>query len=293
MRLPSSPMRSHAGSRRTSPVDEPTRHTSRPRRRDAGPGTGVLGPAEIVSAMLVFRDALGVHQATLNRLNVYPVPDGDTGTNMALTMDPWCARSPSTTAADGEAGAAADGRRLRGHRPRLADGGAGQLRGHPLPAAARDRDDLRAARRCRRGATWPRRSAPGAVRPARPCSARWRGRSSPSPPRPPRRARGGRRRRADLVGVLDAARDRRRRGAVARRPSCSPVLAAGRRRRRRRRRLRPALDALLNVVGLPPDAGRARAARRGRPARRRRGPRGAAGSVSRRRAASGPACATR
>ncbi len=34
-----------------------------------------------------YRDALAEHRASLNRLNVYPVPDGDTGTNMALTLD--------------------------------------------------------------------------------------------------------------------------------------------------------------------------------------------------------------
>ena len=27
------------------------------------------------------------HAAGINRLNVYPVPDGDTGTNMARTLD--------------------------------------------------------------------------------------------------------------------------------------------------------------------------------------------------------------
>jgi len=37
--------------------------------------------------MVAFRDALRAHQQVLNRLNVYPVPDGDTGTNMALTLD--------------------------------------------------------------------------------------------------------------------------------------------------------------------------------------------------------------
>ena len=37
--------------------------------------------------MLAFRDALRLHQERLNRLNVYPVPDGDTGTNMALTLE--------------------------------------------------------------------------------------------------------------------------------------------------------------------------------------------------------------
>lgn len=34
----------------------------------------------------VFRDLLVSHRATLNALNVYPVPDGDTGTNMSLTL---------------------------------------------------------------------------------------------------------------------------------------------------------------------------------------------------------------
>ena len=37
--------------------------------------------------MTVFRDVLRTHQDQLNRLNVYPVPDGDTGTNMALTLE--------------------------------------------------------------------------------------------------------------------------------------------------------------------------------------------------------------
>ena len=34
-----------------------------------------------------YRDALRLHQTDINRLNVYPVPDGDTGTNMALTLE--------------------------------------------------------------------------------------------------------------------------------------------------------------------------------------------------------------
>ncbi len=40
--------------------------------------------------MHTFRDALRAHQEELNRLNVYPVPDGDTGTNMALTLESVC-----------------------------------------------------------------------------------------------------------------------------------------------------------------------------------------------------------
>ena len=37
--------------------------------------------------MIAFRDTMKVHAAGINRLNVYPVPDGDTGTNMARTLD--------------------------------------------------------------------------------------------------------------------------------------------------------------------------------------------------------------
>jgi DAK2 domain fusion protein YloV len=37
--------------------------------------------------MASYRDALKAHRDEINRLNVYPVPDGDTGTNMALTIE--------------------------------------------------------------------------------------------------------------------------------------------------------------------------------------------------------------
>jgi uncharacterized protein len=37
--------------------------------------------------MRAYRDAVRAHAAVLDRLNVYPVPDGDTGTNMARTLD--------------------------------------------------------------------------------------------------------------------------------------------------------------------------------------------------------------
>ncbi|HEX7165923.1 MAG TPA: DAK2 domain-containing protein [Acidimicrobiales bacterium] len=47
-------------------------------RLDAGHLKAVVGS---------YRDALRAHQDALNRLNVYPVPDGDTGTNMALTLE--------------------------------------------------------------------------------------------------------------------------------------------------------------------------------------------------------------
>jgi DAK2 domain fusion protein YloV len=46
-----------------------------------------LGADDLRAVMGRFRDALRLHQADINRLNVYPVPDGDTGTNMALTLE--------------------------------------------------------------------------------------------------------------------------------------------------------------------------------------------------------------
>jgi DAK2 domain fusion protein YloV len=46
-----------------------------------------IDAAHLEAAILTFRDALRAHQEDLNRLNVYPVPDGDTGTNMALTLE--------------------------------------------------------------------------------------------------------------------------------------------------------------------------------------------------------------
>ncbi len=49
-----------------------------------------LGAAELRAAVAGFRDALAAHKEAINRLNVYPVPDGDTGTNMALTLLSVC-----------------------------------------------------------------------------------------------------------------------------------------------------------------------------------------------------------
>ncbi|MEY2444507.1 MAG: fatty acid kinase [Ilumatobacteraceae bacterium] len=46
-----------------------------------------FSPEALRSTVITFRDAMKVHAAGINRLNVYPVPDGDTGTNMASTLD--------------------------------------------------------------------------------------------------------------------------------------------------------------------------------------------------------------
>ncbi|HVC70385.1 MAG TPA: DAK2 domain-containing protein [Acidimicrobiales bacterium] len=48
---------------------------------------GTLGGADVARVLDVYRDVLRLHQDFINRLNVYPVPDGDTGTNMALTVE--------------------------------------------------------------------------------------------------------------------------------------------------------------------------------------------------------------
>ena len=41
---------------------------------------------------------LDTNQEKVNQLNVFPVPDGDTGTNMFLTMRKACEREPLTSA---------------------------------------------------------------------------------------------------------------------------------------------------------------------------------------------------
>ena len=46
-----------------------------------------LDSAALARVIGTFRDGLRSHQQLINRMNVYPVPDGDTGTNMALTME--------------------------------------------------------------------------------------------------------------------------------------------------------------------------------------------------------------
>ena len=43
--------------------------------------------AALRDLVVTFRDTVRAHAGSLNRLNVYPVPDGDTGTNMARTLE--------------------------------------------------------------------------------------------------------------------------------------------------------------------------------------------------------------
>jgi DAK2 domain fusion protein YloV len=59
-----------------------------------------LTAADVRTVILRYRDALRAHQEELNRLNVYPVPDGDTGTNMALTLESVCHELSNTDGMD-------------------------------------------------------------------------------------------------------------------------------------------------------------------------------------------------
>lgn len=80
-----------------------------------------------LAAMLVHASAsLNAEKQKINELNVFPVPDGDTGTNMGLTLGTAAAelrqKAPTTAA---QASALCASAMLRGAR--------GQLRGDSLP----------------------------------------------------------------------------------------------------------------------------------------------------------------
>jgi uncharacterized protein len=55
------------------------------------PVLDVIDGAALARVVATYRDALRAHQEELNQLNVYPVPDGDTGTNMTPTVESVCA----------------------------------------------------------------------------------------------------------------------------------------------------------------------------------------------------------
>jgi DAK2 domain fusion protein YloV len=59
-----------------------------------------LTAGDLAAVVASFRDALRAHQERINRLNVYPVPDGDTGTNMALTLEAVVRQLADQNAAD-------------------------------------------------------------------------------------------------------------------------------------------------------------------------------------------------
>jgi uncharacterized protein len=66
---------------------------------------GSLTAADVSAAVVAFADALRSHQDHLNQLNVYPVPDGDTGTNMRLTVESVVGEIDASAPADPATGA--------------------------------------------------------------------------------------------------------------------------------------------------------------------------------------------
>ena len=65
------------------------------------PGPDRLSADQLKDVVVTFRDTIRRHQSAINRLNVYPVPDGDTGTNMARTLDAVVAEIEVRCARDG------------------------------------------------------------------------------------------------------------------------------------------------------------------------------------------------
>src|SRR3954468_21152735 len=54
--------------------------------RTAEQSEGAAASADLKTAIAAAHAALATHAAKIDALNVYPVPDGDTGTNMLLTL---------------------------------------------------------------------------------------------------------------------------------------------------------------------------------------------------------------
>ena len=208
-----------------------------------------FSPEALRSTVVTFRDTMKAHAPGINRLNVYPVPDGDTGTNMARTLD--------AVVAELDGAGAGHGPHVRRDPPRQPDGRPRQQRRHPQPDPARA--GLHAEGR-RRG-HGPRKVAealkarqrvglPGGAEADR----------GHHPHRRPRVGRGRPRRGAErgesLVGVL-ARRPRGRQAALDRTPEHA-ARAEGRRRGRRRRRGVPAAARRGAARGRRRAAARAR-----------------------------------
>ena len=85
-----------------------------------------IGGEQVLAGLTAALSWLEANQQEINDLNVFPVPDGDTGSNMYLTL-----RSAVEEARDAPTPEAAElGARRRG--PRLAHGGSREQRRHPL-----------------------------------------------------------------------------------------------------------------------------------------------------------------
>ncbi len=71
--------------------------------------SGALTATDIKSVMRRYLERLRRHREDLNRLNVYPVPDGDTGTNMMLTVESVVSELGTAESKEGIAHAIAHG----------------------------------------------------------------------------------------------------------------------------------------------------------------------------------------
>jgi DAK2 domain fusion protein YloV len=104
------------------------------------------------STVVTFRDTVRAHAAGINRLNVYPVPDGDTGTNMARTLDAVVAEMEAAPADLGATCDAISHGSLMGARgnsgvilSQILRGLAGSLKQHADAGGTRVAEALRAA----------------------------------------------------------------------------------------------------------------------------------------------------
>lgn len=73
-------------SRRIEPVNIPSPQQNQPQLDGAAKGSTAVDGQQLLSALKAAASWLDLHRDGVNSLNVFPVPDGDTGTNMSLTM---------------------------------------------------------------------------------------------------------------------------------------------------------------------------------------------------------------
>ena len=140
---------------------------------------------------LTTRAVFAARRSEIDALNVFPVPDGDTGTNLYLTLDS-ALDAVARRSARGRPGSAGAGPRRATRRaspgPRCsrpaATPGSSSASSCAGSAEVVGQEADRAGGR-RRRAPWPGRCAGPATWPGRASRARWRAPSSRSPPRPP------------------------------------------------------------------------------------------------------------
>ena len=204
------------------------------------PQAGMIQLATVLRFVDIATDALAEAREEIDALNVYPVPDGDTGTNMYLTVS--AARDAIREAAGDDPKGADLGKALAALQPRRAARRPRQLRRDPEPDARRDRPPDRRAEARRAQRDGHGRGAPAGHR--RELRRGRRAGRGHHPHRRPRRLRrrDGRTRPTRPAGPAtcsppppEAARE-----ALARTPE--QLAGAARRGRRRRRRPRPQRD---------------------------------------------------